>query len=245
MRKGFCLLALSLLALTQADGGLIQLSGVRGSGSTSAGYIASYTTTFPLTENPISEGGAWRHLGANETVVRTTGGHAVGTMTGGSFDDSNAYLPGFAPSHEIDCTVYKSTGFPAADHEVELLLSWRDDATPYSTDYGTTTVTGYELNISYSGQYFNLGRFKREALVSLSSGPTPTPANGDHFRARIVRNGNGTADISFWWNDVPLSGSPYHDTTPEPEGFPGIGFFIDSGGNNSLFGFADCTATSL
>src|SRR5262245_29883154 len=73
----------------------------------------TYATDFPLTENPLSEGGKWRHLDPTLTVVRTetiAGVHvAHGTQTGsGGYDDSNAYLTGFSANQVIQGTVWKS-----------------------------------------------------------------------------------------------------------------------------------------
>ena len=42
----------------------------------------SYATEFSGTESPISEGGAWTHLGLDWTLVDTAGGIAYGTQTG-------------------------------------------------------------------------------------------------------------------------------------------------------------------
>lgn len=238
-----------LLLLSQACGAqIMRMAGGPGIAPPVA-TLTSYSTTFSATENPILESGAWQHLGANETVMRTTGGFALGTMAGGSFDDSSAYLPGFDSSHTIDCVVHK-TGSPGVNQEIELLLGWRDDYAPYSTMYGLTTVKGYEINIHQNGLYFNLGRFKREALISNPSG-VPNPVNGDHFKAQIQYNTQGTgtladdtADIWAWWNGTLIGSFPYHDTTPEPPGYPGIGAYIQSGGDLTEFNFDSCAVTS-
>src|SRR5215467_16221110 len=59
---------------------------------------AGYTTSFPLTENPISEGGLWTNgktAGLDWSDVRTTPGLAFGTETGATdFNDSIATLAG-------------------------------------------------------------------------------------------------------------------------------------------------------
>ena len=61
----------------------------------------TYTTNFPLTENPISEGGKWingKKDGVDWTDVRTTPGLAFGTEIGGNrpelekYDDATALL---------------------------------------------------------------------------------------------------------------------------------------------------------
>src|SRR5690242_8443364 len=54
-----------------------------------------YSTTFPLTENPISEGGKWLGGKTNGTVfqdVRTTPGRAFASAINNGYDDSLAIL---------------------------------------------------------------------------------------------------------------------------------------------------------
>ena len=132
-----------------------------------------YTTNFPLTENPLSEGGVWHHLDPTLKFVRTdvlNGVHvAHGTQTGsGGYDDSNAYLSGFPQDHAIQGTVWVSPSIPGSTPpycEIELLLRWRDDNPPHDTPYGPTSVTGYEININHTGQYMQLGTFKGPMLT--------------------------------------------------------------------------------
>src|SRR5882672_4460531 len=51
----------------------------------------TYSTHFLATENPISEGGHWTHLGAPWSLVATGGGVAYGTQPGdGAYTDSYA-----------------------------------------------------------------------------------------------------------------------------------------------------------
>ena len=66
------------------------------------GQAGSYSTNFPLTENPISENGRWingKAVGLDWSDVSTTGGFARGQQTpdgGGSknFNDATALLAG-------------------------------------------------------------------------------------------------------------------------------------------------------
>lgn len=209
-----------------------------------------YTTAFPATENPVSEGGAWLHHSPDETVVQTEligGVHvAHGTQAGGGFDDSNAYITGFAPSHTIQGTVWRSASLASTPNaEIELLLSWSDEnaRTDFGFGYGSTACRGYEINWDQNGSYMILGRFKRAELTRAANfGSTPVSATGDIFKAQFVRNANGSADITVWVNGSQVM--TYHDTDPEPAGCPGIGFYIDSGQNNAHYGFSSVTATS-
>lgn len=214
----------------------------------SASSTPLYTTNFPLIENPLSEGGLWRHLDPTLTVVRTDvlgGVHvAHGTQTGsGGYDDSNAYLQGFSLNHSIEGRVWKSPSIPAGTpfHEIELLLRWSDDNPQRNTSYGPTSAEGYEINIDQNGTYLNLGTFKGPLLTAAAS--PPRPATGDLFKARIMTNPNGSATIKVYWNGVEKIN--YTHSTPITKGNPGIGFYIQSGGTNNLYGFSSITAISL
>jgi hypothetical protein len=209
---------------------------------------SSYTTNFPLNENPISEGGIWNHFDSTLTKVRTEtigGVHvAHGTQTGsGFYDDSSAYLSGFTLDQSIEATVWKASGSASSPiQEIELLLRWSDQNAPHSTPYGSTSAEGYEINTNQFGGYLNIGRFKGALLAQTSLGGAPK--TGDKFRAQIVTNGNGSATISVFWNNVLKL--TYTDNSPYTKGNPGIGFYIlDSSTPNNQFGYSSITATSL
>jgi hypothetical protein len=219
-------------------------------GSFAAGQSTApdYTTSFPLTENPISEGGAWHHLDPTLTVVRTEvigGVHvAHGTQTGsGNFDDSSAYLSGFSLDQSIEGTVWKAAGSDSSPiQEIELLLRWSDDNPQHATSYGPTSAEGYEINTNQAGGYLNIGTFKGPLLAQTSL--NPAPKTGDKFKAQIVTNANGSATITVYWNGV--AKLSYTHNTPVTKGNPGVGFFIlNSSTPNNQFGFSSITATSL
>jgi hypothetical protein len=207
-----------------------------------------YTTSFPLTENPISEGGRWSQNDPNLTNVKTellVGVQvAHGTMAGGGFDDSAAGLSGFNRSHSIQATVWKDSGITGGNAEVELHLSWSDTNAPYTSSFGTTTVFGYEININQNDDYMILGRFKATPELTRAATTGVVPVTGDIFKATFVYNpGDGSADITVYWNGtVRIS---YHDTTPPIAGNPGIGFYVDAGVANNKFGFTSITACNL
>ena len=76
-------------------------------------FANTYTTNFPLTENPISEAGMWVNGGQspanNWTNVQTTPGLAFGTMppSTGNDDDSTALLTGtWGPTQTITAVVH-------------------------------------------------------------------------------------------------------------------------------------------
>src|SRR5712692_8700467 len=77
--------------------------GVNVLSAASPGTHGTYTTNFPLAENPISEAGKWLNGqgdGLDWTNVRTTPGFAFGTELGGNrpepqkYDDSTALVKG-------------------------------------------------------------------------------------------------------------------------------------------------------
>jgi hypothetical protein len=169
-----------------------------------ADHRSWYYTTFPTAENPISEGSAWAHLDVNQSAVRveTISGQNVchGTMAGGAYDDSTAYLSGFTSLNQtIEGVVWKSPSMTSTPNmEVELLLRWSDNNATQSTAYGDTTSQGYEINVNQNGDYINIGYFKSDLLATatLSALIGRAPATGDRFKATIQQRASGSgADI--------------------------------------------------
>ena len=190
----------------------------------------SYTTNFPLTENPISEGGVWTHAGSSWSKVQTLGGFACGTQTGsGGYNDSYAHLSGFGADHTASAIIKKDSGLQNF-HECELHLRWNDTS---------STASGYECNIAYNGEYCQIvrweGGFGSFTELKKANGVT-APQTGDVFKASIV----GSLIIVSMNNVEIIRAS---DTT-WPTGNPGMGFYIESTTNNQGFGFSSFTATS-
>ena len=132
MKLLMCLVTLMLVPFALSDG--TQAQGGR-----------TYTTNFPLTENPLSEGGNWingQDAGLDWKNFRTTAGFAFGTQNGAGgppYDDSTAIVAGpWGPDQSVQATVRtvnQQTG--GIYQEVEIRLR--------------TTITahvnsGYEIN---------------------------------------------------------------------------------------------------
>src|SRR5690242_2127992 len=104
-----------------------------------------YTTTFPATENPISEGGHWINTvsatwNAPVSTVGGSPGHAVGLNSTG-FNDSIAMLTGsFTADQKVTVTAFRGTG-AIGTAEIELLL--RMTMVPGSPD----KVFTYEIDV--------------------------------------------------------------------------------------------------
>jgi hypothetical protein len=206
-----------------------------------AGAIA-YSTSFALTESPISESGRWIHLGTPWALVDTAGGVAYGTQPGdGSYTDSYAHLSGFPPDQTVSVTVHLNAGFsPGGTREVEIHLRWADSA---------SSARGYECNLAYDGAYAEVVRWNG-ALGSYTyvsaqgSGGPGTVHDGDVFKAQIV----GTV-ITTWLNgrqlqhvDVASIGG-----TVWSDGNPGMGFWRGAGASATPgdYGFSSYSASSL
>jgi hypothetical protein len=202
----------------------------------------TYSTNFPLTENPISEGGHWVHLGAPWFVVATGGGVAYGTQPGdGAYTDSYAHLSGFPPNVSVTTTIHLAAGFsPGGTREAEIHLRWAD---------GASSARGYECNLAYSGGYAEIVRWNGPLgdytyVSPQGSGGPGAVHDGDVFKAEIV----GTV-ITTWLNghqlqhvDVASIGG-----TVWADGNPGMGFWRGAGASATPgdYGFSSYAATSL
>ena len=88
------------------------ISGCGGAGTSSdppgpADPPGLYSTTFNLTENPISESGSWVNggiTGLDWTNVSTTPGKAIGLQTGASYTDGTAVLQGLSWAEDQKAT---------------------------------------------------------------------------------------------------------------------------------------------
>ena len=204
----------------------------------------SYSTNFPLMENPISESGAWINggvQGLDWTSVRTMPGMAVGTMPGNAtgnsqYADSTAVLAGtWSPDQTAQATIFvnNASGESGVFEEVELHL--RTTVTPHS-------ISGYEINCSVSTNpdnfYLQILRWNGPLNSwTLLDSRVAHAVNGDVLGATIVGNTitaylNGSAIFSV--NDNTYT-----------SGSPGIGFFLQGAtGVNANYGFTNFTATN-
>ncbi len=196
----------------------------------------TYSTDFPLTENPISEGGVWRRANNNWTNVRTTNGVAHGTNgITNTYDDSYALLSGFGPNQQAEATVYRSPNLvEGITHEVELLLRFADN---------DNMARGYECLFNYTGGV-QLVRCDGEqgnfTMLPVLSGPETLGRDlvtGDVVKATIVGN-----MIRMYINDVLMIEAV--DST-YATGQPGISFFTRPGGDSANFGLTTYKASEL
>ena len=224
-----------------AAGRSLDASAAVDAGSDGDGGAVTYSTHFLATENPISEGGHWIHLGAPWSLVATGGGVAYGTQPGdGAYTDSYAHLSGFPPDQSVTATIHLAAGFsPGGTREVEIHLRWADSA---------SNARGYECNLAYNGGYAEVVRWNGPLgdytyVSSQGSGGPGAVHDGDVFEAQIV----GTT-ITTWLNghqlqhvDVASIGG-----TVWTDGNPGMGFWRGAGASATPgdYGFSSYAAMS-
>jgi hypothetical protein len=189
----------------------------------------TYTTSFPLTENPISEGGRWINggtVGLNWTNVATTTGKAFGTESAPPTvdDDSTAILTGtWGCNQTLTATVY-ATG--SVNGEVELRLH---------TSVAAHSITGYEMNFSVAYSQIVRWNGALNQFTILATQSSTGVKNGDVVKGTIDCSGHLTEYI----NGVVVNTAT--DTT-YATGSPGIGFFANNP-PDSAYGFSQFTAT--
>ena len=210
------------------------------SGGTSAttpcatSYAGNYATNFGRSENPISEAGAWFNRSQLWTKVRTANGLAFGTNGArDSYDDSYAYLSGFAPNQQGEAVVYVDRNLSGETHEVEMLLRCADSA---------LSARCYECLFNHLGgvQIVRWNGAFGDFTVLSGTGPGylgRALITGDVVKGTVIGNTitayiNGALILqaidSMWTN-----------------GQPGIGFFKRTAGQNWDLALTSYSATSL
>jgi len=204
------------------------------------GFSQTYTTRFPLAENPISEGGKWINGGAvglDWTNVSTTPGLAIG-HEGGTVDytDATALLSGtWGMDQSAMATVYTVNQNDACYEEVELRLR---------SSLAAHSATGYEISekcSTTSGAYLIIVRWNGPVgdftILKELDGAAYGIRNGDSVRATII----GSV-ITAYINGVEQAQA--EDTTFKT-GSPGMGFNLHGcTGTNGNYGFTSFTASA-
>jgi hypothetical protein len=212
-------------------------------GADAAATLRTYTTLFPLTENPISESGNWvsgQSIGLDWHDVSTTPGLAIGHQSVTSYTDGTALLTGsWGPTQSVEAVVHTVNQKDSCYQEVELRL--RSSLSAHS-------CTGYEVSFKASktaGAYFGIVRWNGPVgdftNLSAYSGAKYGVAEGDTVRATIEGN-----VINAYLNGV-MVGTATDSTYSS--GNPGMGFNLKTTddpscvGTNGDYGFTRLTAT--
>lgn len=217
-------------------------------GSLISNGATTFSTNFPLTENPISQGGAFAPgaQASPRTNAQSAANHAYGTMVstagGTSYEDSCAILSIPFPANQSAQATVWNTG-ALAGQEVELLLRG---------SISSGFVQCYEIDfIIEQGGLVSINDWKGntaslDGLATTFGGPGITFNDGDVLYADIVGSFitvkiNGTTILTCDTSTFP--GSNY----PITSGSPGISFWNQTGSAAACpnFGFKDFTAIGL
>jgi hypothetical protein len=222
-----------------------------------------YSTTFPLTESPISEGGVWvggSNGGANIWAgghiwtggrlwgdVQTDHGMAFGVDEPTEFGDPTAILAGtWAPTQTATATV-RVIKVPTGGccHEVELRLR---------TTITAKSITGYEAYCSVmpdnqychvarwngpNGSYWNFEAQAVNAYLVDGDVITATATGTNPTVITLFRNQKKILEAT----DVGAAGGGFGAYGPWTSGNPGIGFYDNHDRNWKDFGFSTFSAS--
>lgn len=222
---------------------------LRPQAGTASGH-RTYTTTFRLTENPISDGGKWIGGGAAGGSlwgdVRTSSGFAFGVNEPTQFGDPTAILTGaWGPEQTVLGTVkIATTPTRTCCHEIELRLR---------TTIYPKSITGYEAYCSAmpdhpycyiarwngpNGSYCNIGEASPATYVADGDILKATATGTNPVVITLYKNGSRIVQAS----DSGGNCSPGGPAGPFPSGNPGIGFYDDHDSHWDYFGFSSFTA---
>jgi hypothetical protein len=204
----------------------------------------TYSTSFPLTENPISENGTWINggvVGLSWNNCQTANGYAFGTQTGLiDYNDSICTVNGsWGPDQTAQLTIRVTSTSNAEFEEAEVHLR---------TTISLLSITGYEINCSVqpagssAGPYMQIVRWNGLLgnFTELNGTSSVGCADGDVLKASI-----SGSTIAVYKNGTQVLTS--NDST-YTSGQPGMGFYIQNllgsaSGANSEFGASYFTAT--
>lgn len=221
--------------------------------SFNAHMLPQYSTTFPLTENPISESGSWLNGALNGTDwdnVQTTtnlasgvGAQNIGANTYG--DPTGVLNKPWTSNQEASAVVYANSAVSsgACCKEVELRLNMTvtsGNITGYEIDCALTSGTLYLVIVRWNGPLANPTNSNNgftvlytNNAVYCQSGDTLSATNiGGVITGYITHAGVKTQEVQF--TDTTYSG-----------GAPGIGFYNTLDTNWTQFGFTSFSASGL
>jgi hypothetical protein len=212
---------------------------VRGFSSTPFAPPTTYTTNYPLTENPVSEGGKWIQggtTGLDWTNTRSSGGLAFASTINTGFNDNVAYLNpalfAVPTNHTVVITVHRVAGYTPPDtHEIEIFLralgsahSWRG----YEVDFAFAN-SGLVQLVRWDGALNNF------TVLSITVNNGANIADGDTLTASIT----GSTITAKHNNNLLFTATDATYAT----GNAGHGFFVRTGGTPSSFCISQFSAS--
>lgn len=205
--------------------------------------LGDFSTTFPDTENPLSQGGIW-------TMGLTTGldwqdcqseggtpGTCYATTTSGSvhFDDCLAILKDrfSTTKHFAQGTYRNDSGYSPPDtQEVELLVGF---------DITAHVAKGYEWDIAtngiepvrWNGALDDFQGLGTSGITTVSGADPGPPADGDVYHANYDST-SGNVVMTLTKNSVPVWTVQDATVNKILTGAPGMGFFVRTGAGVDL-----------
>lgn len=182
-------------------------------------FANSYSTTFPLTQNPLSESGVWlngKSNGVNWSNCASTLGFAYGTQPGtGNYDDTICALTGtWGPNQSAQITIKINGANTAQFEEAEVHLN---------TTITANSATGYEINCSVvpGDPYLQIVRWNGAlGSFTLLNSQAIGCQSGDILSA--TRSGNTITAYKNGQAQFSVTDSTYTG------GAPGMGFYIQT-----------------
>jgi hypothetical protein len=210
---------------------------VFGSAKKSLAAGRTYSTNFPLTENPISEGGNWINggdVGLDWANIITTPGLAVGACSEPPYSDPTGLLTGsWGPDQTVQATVCSRNQTDNYYQEVEIR---------FRSSLSAHIATGYEILfrcLKTPGAYLEVvkwnGPLGNFTCLSRHNGSQYGVANGDVVKASIIGN-----VINVYINGKLVDTVTDNTYTT---GNPGMGFNYGCGATSGDFGFTSFMAT--
>ncbi len=206
----------------------------------------TYSTSFPDSEDPISEGGNWTNANPPLTEVVTTPGHAHGTESGTiNYTDSIATLQTgtWGPNQSVQATVYVGNTYTDDYPEVELYVRFT---------IAESYVSGYNVAFSASPctaqSYLQFTTANGDdpsnpfTILNTYYGPQYCVRNGDVVKMTISGN------VIRAYKNGTLMGTVTDSNDTFTGGYPGMGFNFGQcagicEGTNSGFGYRNFIAT--
>jgi len=205
----------------------------------------AYTTDFPNTENPVSDGGRWLNGGSNGgdwTDVSSSARRAIGHQVEASYTDATAILKGPWGSDQRAAATVFTTAALDGDCYSEVELRLRSSISlhsnrGYEVSFKVSEAeTAYLIIVRWNGR---LGDF---TYLFRGDGKAYGVKNGDAIEATVV----GTA-ITAYKNGVKVGQATDNVFA---DGSPGIGFNLENAkpgcrGTNDRYGFSSFSAADV
>lgn len=206
-------------------------------------WAMSYRTTFPVAENPVSEGGHW-YNGANDGAdwcnVQTSAGSAWGVgPCATEYADPTAILKGaWGPDQTVEAIARITRTDPAYYQEIELRLR---------TTVAAHQIRGYEVNFGVSHAYLQIVRWNgRLADFTYLGSSCNYPSVCGQVTGFTIQNGDvAKAVVSGHTIKVYVNGSLRAMATDSTfsGGNPGIGYNYGCDGTYANFAWANFSAS--